>query len=137
MYERLLGKQNKPTINEFYDYSGKCKNDLVKLNDYLTSDLKLDTLLRFPYGNNYGWGIKYFIKGKHICDVFAEKDAFTVMIRLTNKEFDEVYNNVSKYAQKYIDNKYSCGEGGWIHFRVIDSDHLEDVIKLINKKMNV
>lgn len=38
-------------------------------------ELKIEKLMRFPYGNSYGWGMKYFIKNKHVCDIFAEKDA--------------------------------------------------------------
>ena len=35
---------------------------------------------------------------------------------------------------KNIDNKYPCGDGGWIHYRVICQEHFEDIKKLLEIK---
>ena len=35
---------------------------------------------------------------------------------------------------KNIDNKYPCGDGGWIHDRVICQEHYEDIKKLLEIK---
>lgn len=131
MYERMLDKQHKPTIDEFLEYCGKSSKLLEKLNLYLLDVLNAEMLLRFPYGNSYGWGIKYSIKRKHICDVFAEKDAFTVMLRLTNRQFEKEYDTLTEYTKEYINNKYRCGEGGWIQYRVLEEQHLNDIEKLL------
>ena len=31
-------------------------------------------------------------------------------------------------------NKYPCGDGGWIHYRVICQEHYEDIKKLLAVK---
>ena len=134
MYERMLDKQHKPTGEEFIAYCGKCKNLLDKVDCFLIGELQCEKLLRFPYGNGYGWSMKYFIKSKHICDLFAEKNAFTIMLRLANTQFEKHYDELSDYTKKIIDEKYPCGEGGWIHYRVQTEQHFNDIKKLLQIK---
>ncbi len=135
MYERLLDKQREPTAEEFERYCGECGELFKRVNDFLLNRLGAERLLRFPYGNSYGWGMKYFKKSRHICDVFAEKDAFTVMLRLTNAQFDRARGVVTEHTRECIDKKYPCGEGGWIHCRVLNERHLADIEKLLELKM--
>lgn len=135
MYERLLDKQHKPTYEEYIAYCGNCKNLFEKADDFLTNQLNTEKLMRFPYGNSYGWAIKYFIKNKNVCDVFAEKDAFTVMLKLSDSKFGEIYNEVTPYTREYIDNRYPCGSGGWIHYRVVTEQHFEDAKKMLELKI--
>lgn len=135
MYERMLDKQQKPTYEEFIDYLGSAKPLFEQLDNYLLVDLGTERQLRFPYGNKYGWSMKYFVKHNHICDIFAEKDAFSVMLRLTNKQFLDVYNIMSEYTKQFIDNKYPCGEGGWIHYRVLNPNNLQDIIVMLQLKV--
>lgn len=135
MYERMLEKQHMPTLEEWMQHCGERKTMFTEVDDYLTGELGAERLLRFPYGNRYGWSMKYFNKNKHICDVFAEKDAFTVMLRLTNIQFEKVYDSVTKDTKEYIDKKYPCGQGGWIHYRVLTEQHLSDVKKLLRLKV--
>ncbi len=134
MFERILDKQKKPSLEEFISYCGNRKNLFVNLDTFLTEEMMLERLLRFPYGNEYGWGVKYFIKNKHICDVFAEKDAFTVMLRLDNSQYEEVYNDLLSYTKEFIDKKYPCGKGGYIHYRVLTEEHLKDIKMLLQLK---
>jgi len=47
----------------------------------------------------------------HYCDVFAENGAF-------------IYKELSEYAKVVWDNKYPCGSGGWLNYRVTDNEQL-------------
>ena len=134
MYERLLDKSIVPTREFLTDYCGVHKERFIKLNDYLTDKLGTEESIRFPYGSNYGWCITHRRRKKLICDVFAEKDAFTVMIRLPNKEFDALYGALHQSAKECIDSKYPCSDGGWIHFRILNDDDLADVMLLLSRK---
>ncbi|MBD5141506.1 MAG: DUF3788 domain-containing protein [Ruminococcus sp.] len=134
MYERMLDKKVVPTIPEMTAYCGENAELFTLLNNWLSETYGTVQEVVFPYGNNYGWGISHKIKKKFICNVFAENNSFTVMMRLSNKQFDTIYDNVEKYTQEYIDNKYPCGEGGWIHYRIINKDNFSDIQKLLNIK---
>jgi len=58
------------------------------------------------------------------------------MTHLSDKQLQSVYDQLSEYAQKFVDNKYPCGDGGWIHFRVIRQEHMNDIRTLLNAKLN-
>ncbi|MDD4292189.1 MAG: DUF3788 domain-containing protein [Clostridia bacterium] len=121
-------------MDEFSDYCGESKSLLLRLNDYLQSKLGLVAELRFPYGNSYGWGVKYAKKSRHICDVFAENGSFTVMLRLTNAQCEQLYPDLTDYAKECIDRKYPCGEGGWLNCRILTEQQLCDATKMLALK---
>ncbi len=134
MYERMLDKQVTPTVEEMQTYCGENAALFSELNDWLTKTFGTEQKVVFPYGNNYGWGIAHKKKNKLVCNVFAEKNAFTVMMRTTNKAYEKIYGQVGEYTKDIIDNKYPCGEGGWIHYRVLCKEHFEDIKKLLSNK---
>lgn len=134
MYERMLDKTAVPTIDELTAYCGETAELFARLNDWLNELCGTVKEVVFPYGNKYGWGVAHKKKGKLICNIFAERDAFTVMLRLSNAQFDSIYDKVGAYARQYIDNKYPCGDGSWIHYRVTHLEHFDDMKTLLNVK---
>lgn len=134
MYERMLNKQESPTIEEMAAYCGENAERFSLLNDWLHSTFGTDRKVVFPYGNQYGWGIGHYKKKKLICTIFAENGAFTVMMRLTNAQCEAVYGGVTAVTQRLIDNKYPCNVGGWIHYRVTGAEHVKDIKKLLEVK---
>lgn len=134
MYERMLNKQVTPTIEEMKKYCKENAGSFAMLNDWLTATFETEQTVAFPYGNSYGWGITHRKKRKLICNVFAEDNAFTVMVRLSDKQCKNVYGQLQKYAKELIDNKYPCNDGGWIHYRVLCQEDLQDIQKILSVK---
>lgn len=134
MYERMLNKQEKPAMADMAAYCGGCSELFYSLNAWLSDAYGTTQEITFPYGNQYGWGIAHRKKKKLMCHIFAENGAFTIMLRLSNKQYDSIYDRLHKYAQEYIDNKYPCGDGGWIHYRVTCPAHLEDAKAMLSSK---
>lgn len=60
--------------------------------------------------------------------------SFTVMMRLSDKQYQAVYDQLPKYTREYIENKYPCGDGGRIHYRVTCKEHLDDIKTLLSVK---
>ncbi len=77
MYERMLNKQEEPTIAQMTAYCGACANLFTQLNEWLSGTFGTGQAITFPYGNQYGWGIAHRKNKKLICHVFAEENAFT------------------------------------------------------------
>ena len=73
-------------------------------------------------------------KNKLICNIFAEDNAFTVMMRLSDQQYQTAYEKLQKYTQDQIDNKYPCGDGGWSHFRVTCKEHFDDIKTMLSVK---
>lgn len=134
MYERMLNKQEVPAIEEMTTYCGENAERFSMLHEWLVSAFHTEWKVVFPYGNQYGWGIGHYKKKKLLCNIFAETGAFTVMIRLSNAQYEAIYEEMTKYTQELIDQRYPCGDGGWIHYRVICQEHYEDIKKLLEMK---
>ncbi len=134
MYERMLDKQTTPSKEEMKKYCGENSERFSLLNEWLTASFGTEQKIVFPYGNSYGWGVAHKKKSKLICNVFAENGAFTVMMRLSDKQYKSVYGKLQEYTRECIDNKYPCGDGGWIHYRVTCKENFEDIKILLNVK---
>lgn len=134
MYERMLDKQAVPTVAEMTAYCAENAERFSMINDWLTTACGTEQKIVFPYGNKYGWGIGHYKKKKLMCNIFCEVGAFTVMMRLTNKQYETIYDDVKKYTKEQIDHKYPCSDGGWIHYRVVCQEHAEEIRKLLEIK---
>lgn len=132
MYERMLNKQMMPTVEEMTKFCKESAELFTMLNAWLAAVFETEQTIVFPYGNSYGWGIAHRKKRKLICNVFAEDNAFTVMVRLSEKQCKNVYEQLQNYAKELIDNKYPCNDGGWIHYRVTSQEDLQDIQKILS-----
>ena len=136
MYERMLDKNIKPTLEQMALYAGATKIFFLSLNEWLSQTFGTLSQIDFPYGNKYGWGVAHRKKRRLICYIFGEKDAFTVMLRLSNTVAEAAKKGVTAYTRTLLDNKYPCGDGGWIHYRVTDNESYEDIRKLLTLKLS-
>jgi hypothetical protein len=139
MYERLLDKNNEPTIEQVEDYLGsESYNRLLSMEDHLQTHYHLTKEIRFPFGNSYGWGYKYSHKYSHLCYAFFEKGAFTVTVQIGDKQvhiLERDLNDLSHKARELWDNRYPCGEnGGWVHCRVTSDEALTDIYRFIQAR---
>ena len=134
MYERMLNKQEEPTIAQMTAYCGACAELFTRLNEWLSGTFGTAQAVTFPYGNGYGWGIAHRKNKKLICHVFAEENAFTVMVRLSNKQYDSIYGKVQAGTREQIDHKYPCSDGGWLHYRVTSREQFDDIQSLLTVK---
>lgn len=61
MYERMLNKQEKPTMTMMTSYCGCNAGRFTRLNSWMSENYKTVQQVTFPYGNRYGWGIAHRI----------------------------------------------------------------------------
>ena len=139
MYERLLDKMREPTLERVKEHLGsKSFERLSALEEYLQTHYQLSAEMRFPFGNSYGWGYKYSHNSTHLCYVFFERGAFTVTIQIGDKQthwVEAVMSALSPKAQALWANRYPCGDnGGWVHYRVLRDEELNDVYHLLSAK---
>ncbi len=134
MYERMLDPGRQPSEAELAAYCGGTAALFTELNNWLSQTYGTARTVTFPYGKHYGWGVAHRKKGKLLCHVFAEDQAFTVMMRLSDAQFSSVYAQLSAGTQDCIDHKYPCGNGGWIHYRITTQEQFEDIQTLLSVK---
>lgn len=140
MYERMLQKEVKPSLNDIYNIIGSDGTILLKdLDNFMRLSYDIVSEIRFPFGNKYGWGIKYSHRSKHLCYVFPETGSFTVTIQIGGKELHRLYEKLESFLPKTRELwncRYPCGEGGWLHYRVFSLEEIEDIKELIKIKKN-
>ena len=135
MYERMLNKQEQPTFEGLISHCSAIGKLWSELDEWLVSEFALDKLIRFPYGKEYGWGVKYSRKSKHICDIFAESGAFCALFQVSDKAMGTIYDELGDYAKAIWADKSPCKGGGWIEYRVTNEGQLEDLEKIIRAKI--
>ena len=75
MVSRMLDKNFTPTKAEIFEHIGNNGQLLLtKFDEAFSKQYDMKRELKFPFGNNYGWGYQYSHKTKHLCYVFFEKD---------------------------------------------------------------
>lgn len=116
MYERMLEKGVPPTDDLIREYLGmESYRNLLQFEEFLDEHYVLKKELKFPFGNNYGWGYKYSHKSTHLCYAFFESEAFTVTLQLGDScvsEVNKILPVISKKANTIWENRYHCGTQG-------------------------
>ena len=133
MHERMLNKKIIPAKDEIDAYIGKKSVEHIELlMNCLSEVFEINIELKFPFGNNYGWGYKVSNKSKHLFYLFFEKGSITITLQIRKnikKEKEiEKYNSLSEEGKGYWKDSYPCGEnGGWIHYRIKNKRQLKDI----------
>lgn len=140
MYERMLEKGNVPKLDTIRDVLKlEAFERLERFELLLNANYTLIRELKFPFGNNYGWGYKYAHKTKHLCYAFFEKSAFSVFTQIGDKQVTEMEGKLtcmSSKAKEVWKTRYPCGEfGGWINFRILSDEDLQEAFEFIKVKV--
>ena len=121
----MLNKNIVPSENDIKEHIGKKSFENMELiKKGLEGKFKINTELKFPFGNNYGWGYKFNNGKKHLFYLFFEKESITIMLQIkgikTEKEMENL-NELSEEGKNYWQNRYPCrNNGGCIHYRIIN-----------------
>ncbi|MDR0908421.1 MAG: DUF3788 domain-containing protein [Spirochaetaceae bacterium] len=141
MYERMLDKNSIPTEDEIKEYIGKQSVECIEIiKNSLERIFDINIELRFPFGNNYGWGYKFSNKSKHLFYLFFEKGSISIQLQIskikTEKEIEK-YNKLTEEGKNYWENRYLCGEnGGWIEYRITNKKQLKDIGLFLSLRTN-
>jgi len=139
MNKRMLDKAVIPTEDIIESYLGtEAFGLLTQFEKWFDKSYDLVRLLRFPYGNNYGWSYKYSHKKSHLCDFFFEDGSFTVLVQIGDKvapKINILMPTLLPKSQKLWNDREICGnDGGWIFYPVQNAAELADVMEMIKAK---
>jgi hypothetical protein len=131
----MLDKNVIPDLKDIGSFIGdESLSNFNRLDIFLNRNYELTKEIKFPFGNDYGWAYKYSVKGKLLCYLFFEKGSFTVTITIGKNEVPKLNKSLPDFLPKTKElwsNRYPCGEGGWIHYRVLNENELTDIQSLI------
>ena len=131
MHERMLDREVIPSENDIFKYLGEHSSRLLNyLELKLAANYKLVKELRFPFGNNYGWGYKYSNNATHLCYLFFEKEGFTVLLQINGKGKEVLEKN----REAIFKRLWSCGNED-IPAETFSEAETDDIIKLLEIKI--
>lgn len=133
MYERLLNKNEMPTMEEYLNYISNAIDLFEIIDAFLINEINTEKMIKFD-AHSRCWKMSYHIKSKYICDIIAEKDAFTVVTRLPEEIIRNVYVSLLQYAKECIDNS-PYRHRGWIEYRVLNAIHIEDIKAILQARV--
>ena len=117
-YQRLADRENPPTEKEILSAIGLPLNKLYEgIKAFLASNYNFEPELTFG-GIKHGWGYKYRRKGKTLCVLLPESQAFTVLVILGSKEvagFSDNRFGYNKNTQELFDTTRKFHDGMWLH----------------------
>ncbi len=135
MGKRMLDKNKIPTENEIFEFIGNdAKNILEQFEEVFDKQYDMQKVIKFPFGNNYGWGYKYSHKTMHLCYIFFESGEIDVMMQLSSKDkekLNEFMNEGLAITKELWKNKYPCNDGGWINYRPKTKEDVEEIMRLL------
>ncbi|MBD7913149.1 DUF3788 family protein [Clostridium cibarium] len=135
MGNRMLDKNSLPTEKEIFEFIGNDANKLLKqFEEAFAKQYDMQKELKFPFGNNYGWGYKYSHKTKHLCYIFFEIGEIDVMMQIGSKDtekLNEVINGGLFLTKELWKNKYPCSNGGWINYRPKTKADVKEIMRLL------
>jgi hypothetical protein len=135
MYERMLDKGNPPTEENIAETIGaESARRLEEIEGVLKERYRLVRELKFPFGDNYGWGYKYGHGQKHLFYLFFERGAITATIQIGGKDAEKLEHaqgGMLPRTRELWANRYPCGNGGWVHYRILEDEEIPDVLALI------
>lgn len=135
MGDRMLQKNNIPTEKEIFEHIGNSAKVLLKqFEEAFKKQYDMQKELKFPFGNNYGWGYKYSHKTKHLCYVFFESGEIDIMMQISSKDKDklnEVINEGLALTKEVWKNRYPCSDGGWINYRPKAQEDITEIMRLL------
>lgn len=132
MDNRLRGKGNF-TIDEIMSFSS-CKEDWINLENKLTEDYYLSKII-IEDSKSAGWGINYRVNDKSLCYIHPERFGLFIAFQIRETEIEKIKDNLSEYALKVWENRYPCGKGGWMWYRLTNSSQIDEVRLLLNSKI--
>jgi len=135
-HERLLDKNDTPTLNSMEKHVGTRSNLWRKINKYIQD--KYDHLPEITYfTKSIGWTIRYRRNGKTLCYLFPERNSFSALIVLGKNEVEKVEvrrSNLSPKILEVFDNTEQLHDGRWLWIKEIEMDDFSSFTILLAAK---
>ena len=91
---------------------------------------------KFLYGKNYGWGLRFRIKGQLLTSLYPANDGFGVQINLSAKAVETALSMpLGQRSHDIIDKAHPYPEGRWIFLRVETKADYDDIMQLLELRV--
>jgi hypothetical protein len=134
--ERMLDKTHRPTKDEILERLGDTAPFWLDIHQFVDTNYEFEPELKF-YAKKYGWTLRYRKSGRTLCSFFPETGAFSALIVLGKKEAEQalaMLDSFSETTRTVLEETEQLHDGRWLWIRVLGSDDVNDIIKLLKIK---
>lgn len=87
---------------------------------------------KFLYGKNYGWAVRFRLKGKLLTSLYPAEGHFRVQVILSLGEVETVQNRgMGPSILQAIDEATPYPEGRWLFIRASNRTEIPDILNLL------
>lgn len=88
--------------------------------------------IKFLYGKNYGWGVRFRLKGKLLASLYPANGHFKVQVILNPAEVEMVQGmGMGGNITRTIDEATPYPEGRWLFIPVTAGTDVHDIIRIL------
>jgi hypothetical protein len=124
-------KQHQPMMQEVLAAIGSQRALWEKLIRFVAENYRSRSDFRF-YGKNYGWAVRFRVRGKAFLSMYPGKDSFTAQIVLGQDEIEKTSSlALGDNVRRILKEAHAYPEGRWIFIGVDSERELNDVQQLL------
>lgn len=125
-------KQLRPTNAEVLATIGDKLPLWQELIRYIREKYPVQEDFKFLYGKNYGWALRFRVKGQLLTSLYPVKDGFTAQINLSSEAVEKALSlKAGKNVQQAIARANHYPEGRWLFVNVESEKDLKDIQRLL------
>lgn len=125
-------KFHQPTMDELQAIIGPQLSTWCTLIGFIRENYPADEDFTFLYGKNYGWALRFRIRGKLLTSLYPAHGGFTVQINLSPAAVEQAQQmQLGEHVQQAIAKATPYPEGRWLFIPVESEADLHDVQQLL------
>jgi len=137
--EGFMDAGKNPTIEEITEYVGESKGYWCDLTTFISDNYGVSPKMTFSKcAAKPGWNVKYQKSGKSLCTLYPEKDSFTALVVVNEKEIDQISIRLGAFGYYFTDvfkNAGSLNGCRWLMLEVADKTTLDDIKEVLMLKV--
>jgi hypothetical protein len=103
-----------------------------KLVKYICDNYTVQAEFKYLYGQKYGWGLRFYIRGKLLTSLYPNQNSFTVQIILNPAAVKQAQSmNLGKNVQQAIVKAHPYPEGRWLFIPIESENDIKDIRYLL------
>lgn len=135
----FMDSGQKPVIAEIIEYVGTAKGHWQELTAFLEEQYKISPKMTYSKCSaKPGWNVRYHKSGKSLCTLYPDRDYFTVLVVVSEKETDQIKIRLDAFGQYFAEVFKTAGSLNgcrWLMLEVRDKVTLDDVKEAIMLKL--
>ena len=128
-------KDSRPTERQVAAALGQAYSKWNSLIGFVRENYPIQEDFRFLYGKNYGWGLRFRIRGKLFTSMFPNENYLVVQVNLSPGNLSDVSRmDLGNNACKAIETANLYPEGKWVFVPVKTAADVRDIKELLRLK---